>query len=168
MAGIEVRFRFGEIVDLANNIPNIVPAVERRLDDIGLEMADRGADLVRQKMRRSSGRGQRSVGVKVTGRQFSFGSPLIHVLVMDQGRRPGATMPPKGALLPWMRRKGIPDRDEYPIRRAIGKRGIKGDHTFAQVRSSLQPEVARQLGSVELDILAAMEGKSTSGRGRKR
>lgn len=156
MAGIETRFRFGEIRDLADNIPSIVPAVERRLDDIGLAMADKGADLVRSKMRKATGRGQRSVGVRVTGRQFAFGSPLIHVLVMDQGRRAGAPLPPKGALLPWMRRKGIPERDEYPIRRAIAKRGIKGDHTFAQVRGVLQPEVAQRLGDVELDIMAAM------------
>jgi hypothetical protein len=163
MAGLEVRFRFGAIKDLASNIPDIVPAVDARLDAIGLEMADKGVDMIRSRMRVSSGRGQRSVTSKVTGRQFAFGSPLIHVRVMDKGRAPGAKMPPKGALLPWMRRKGIDARDEFPIRRAIGTRGIPGDHQFAQVRNELKPEVESKMGEVKADIISAMVESITLG-----
>lgn len=156
MAGLECRFRFGAIKDLAANLPNIVPVTEANLDRVGLEMADRGVNLIRQRMRVASGRGQRSVQAKVTGRQFAFGSPLIHVRVMDQGRRKGAKMPPRGALLPWMRRKGIPERDEYPIRRAISKRGITGDKVFAQVRRELKADVETRFEGIKFDIEEAM------------
>lgn len=156
MAGISATFRFGAIKDLAKNFPDIVPSTERALERIGEDMADRGANMVRERMRVASGHGQRSVGVKVTGRQFSFGSPLIHVRVMDQGRRAGAAMPPKGALLSWMRRKGIPASDEYPIRRAISVKGIEGDHVFAKVRGELKNEVEERFVELRLDVLRAL------------
>lgn len=64
-----------------------------------------------------------SVSVEVGPRVGDPGIAPID-LVVDQGRRPGAPMPPKGALLGWMSRHGVPERAEYPIRRAIGRRGI--------------------------------------------
>lgn len=47
-----------------------------------------------------------------------------HAEVIQKGRRPGAAMPPKGVLLPWMGRHGIPPEAEFVVRRAIGRRGI--------------------------------------------
>lgn len=45
-------------------------------------------------------------------------------VTLEHGRRPGAKMPPKGVLLPWMARHGIPEEAEYPIRKKIGKEGL--------------------------------------------
>ncbi len=47
-------------------------------------------------------------------------------VTLENGRRPGATMPPGGALIPWMQRHGIPEEAEYPIRKKIGERGMAG------------------------------------------
>jgi len=50
-----------------------------------------------------------------------------HFFFVNQGRKPGK-MPPKGAtsLLQWMAFKGIPPQREFLVRRAIGRKGIKG------------------------------------------
>lgn len=44
---------------------------------------------------------------------------------IDQGRTPGKPGPPKGALLDWMRRKGIPAKRESFIQKRVGIKGIK-------------------------------------------
>ena len=58
------------------------------------------------------------------------GTPMIYGAVLNYGRRPGAKMPPKDALLIYMRRHGIPEELEFVVRRAIGRHGIKADHFF--------------------------------------
>ena len=45
---------------------------------------------------------------------------LSHGEIIENGRRPGK-MPPKGSLLPWMRRHGIDASAEYLIRRAVNR-----------------------------------------------
>lgn len=62
-----------------------------------------------------------------------IGDPGVEVYEMEVelGRRPGAKMPPKGALLPWMAIRGIPEEAEFPIRRKIGEEGYRGQpHPF--------------------------------------
>jgi hypothetical protein len=46
-------------------------------------------------------------------------------VVIEGGRRPGAKMPPSDVLIPWMQRHGIPEEAEFPIRRAIGAKGLQ-------------------------------------------
>jgi len=50
-------------------------------------------------------------------------SPLKYAPAVEWGRTPGEAMPPKGALLGWMKRHGIPDEYEDNIRFAIHARG---------------------------------------------
>lgn len=96
-----------------------------------------------------------TVSVEVGPRVGDPGIAPIDVTV-DEGRKSGSTMPPRGALLPWMGRHGIPERAEFPIRRAIGRRGIPAT-PFIDVsleRSRVVPEeieevtqfVVRQFG----------------------
>ena len=49
---------------------------------------------------------------------------------VERGRKAGARPPPARALAPWVRRAGLPPGTEYPIARAIGRRGIKGKFMF--------------------------------------
>jgi hypothetical protein len=82
-----------------------------------------------------------------------------HAAVMENGRRPGAKMPPRGVLLGWMGRHGIPERAEYAIRRAIAVKGIKADHNIEQTRDSLVPEIDADLRRVLGPIVrVALEG----------
>lgn len=51
--------------------------------------------------------------------------------VVDEGRRPGAKMPPSNALLPWVLSKNIkignstPEQTAFVVARSIGIKGIK-------------------------------------------
>lgn len=58
--------------------------------------------------------------------EASIGSNQQYADVVELGRRPGSAPPPPGALLPWMRRHGIPPEKEYVIRMRIGRFGVDG------------------------------------------
>lgn len=66
------------------------------------------------------------------GRVFSS---LPYAIVIDQGRAPGARMPPADALVPWVKRilnAGGTDEEvrsvAFVVARAIGRKGIKATH----------------------------------------
>lgn len=65
------------------------------------------------------------------GVQSMIGVGAEYGIVMELGRRPGAKMPPQGALLGWMGFKGIPPELEFVVRRGIARHGIK-PHPFMQ------------------------------------
>lgn len=87
------------------------------------------------------------------------GSPAEHALVMHEGRRPGQKAPPAGALVNWMRFKGmelgeLDEKTGYHTRElrlaiAIGRRGIKGrpflTKAVQQVRGSILDIYARAI-----------------------
>lgn len=50
-----------------------------------------------------------------------FGASAEYAIYVDRGRGPGK-MPPQGALLGW---GGVTEENEFVVRRAIGRRGIK-------------------------------------------
>lgn len=57
--------------------------------------------------------------------------------VIEEGRRAGKTMPPKGSLTRWIEVKfGLDtvaaERIEYVVRRKIGKKGFEGAHMFTE------------------------------------
>lgn len=53
------------------------------------------------------------------------GTNVLYARVVEEGRAAGTHMPPGGVLLGWMRRKGIDETLEYPLRRVIGRHGTK-------------------------------------------
>jgi len=69
--------------------------------------------------------------------------------VVEEGRRPGAPMPPKGSLLNWMKAKGIDPKAEFVIRRAIGRRGIPG-------RWMMRDALAKNRAGIEAEFQAAI------------
>jgi len=89
---------------------------------------------IQQAMAVDSGRGRDSVlPTPITGAlpgnlRGTVGSAEVHVLVMERGRTPDSRMPPIGPIQLWMTRHGIPITPEsvFLIRRAIGRRGIRG------------------------------------------
>jgi len=66
------------------------------------------------------------------------GTNITYARVMEEGRRPGAPMPPPGSLLPWMGRHGIDLSLEYVIRRAIARKGIVGKRYMQQALEAAQ------------------------------
>lgn len=85
----------------------------------------------------SQGTGGQIEGVLANSRDYA---PAV-----NEGRRPGAPMPPPGVLLPWLKRHGIEATAEYPIRRAIARRGIPG-------RQMTQKAVATILQRLDGDL----------------
>jgi hypothetical protein len=84
----------------------------------------------------------REVGGGVRG---AWGTNLPYAKTMEEGRRPGAPMPPSGVLLGWMRRHGIDERFEFVVRRAIGRRGIAGKHYMKRAHDEVRPFIQREL-----------------------
>lgn len=78
-------------------------------------------------------------------------------VVIEGGRRPGSRMPPPGVLLPWMARQGIPDEAEYPIRKAIGEKGLQSQPfpyiTPAKERTAAALKAADRVLTFVLDAL---------------
>lgn len=68
--------------------------------------------------------------VEITGEVYTTEPNQAKAAVIEFGRTPGRKMPPRGALLGWMRRHGIPDDAEFLVRRKIARDGIPGKFPF--------------------------------------
>lgn len=95
----------------------------------------------------------------LTGRIFSS---LPHAIVIDQGRTPGARMPPPAALETWVRRVLNVGGSEAEVRtvawlvaRSIGRNGIKARHFIEAGVSKWTNERADALWQAMADAMAA-------------
>lgn len=80
--------------------------------------------------------------------------------VIEEGRRPGARMPPPQVLLPWVRRKLKATAREAPsvaflVARAIGRRGLPGHHVLRGASPEIERFVAEEVGH---SVREALEG----------
>lgn len=87
------------------------------------------------------------------------GDPKVepYDVVVDQGRAAGKKAPPPGVMVPWLKRHGLPETAEYPVRMKIAREGIAaapyieitGDRTAAVLREADQvlTFVRQQFGS---------------------
>ena len=76
----------------------------------------------------------------------SAGSPQPYAPVMEEGRRPGAKMPPVDAIKLWVVRKlGIPPEEAdgvaFVIARSIARKGIEGKHMFKEGLEASEPHI---------------------------
>lgn len=62
---------------------------------------------------------------------------------VEFGRRRGARRPPTSALIPWMKRHGMPASGAFALARAIGRRGIKPNPFMARGFKSARRAVDR-------------------------
>jgi phage gpG-like protein len=86
------------------------------------------------------GQARRSITTTATAQKGTIGTNLVHAIVHGEtGRRAGAPMPPKGALLAWMASKGIPEDREFVIRRAISRNGIPASNSFTKSFQANEP-----------------------------
>ena len=80
------------------------------------------------------------------------GSPLPYAIVMEEGRKPGAKMPPVDAIKLWVVRKlGIPaqeaDSVAFLVARSIAKKGTKGRHMFKEGLEVSEPHIKQLFDS---------------------
>ncbi|MGD9889692.1 MAG: hypothetical protein AB7R89_25785 [Dehalococcoidia bacterium] len=67
----------------------------------------------------------RSILADIKPLSAEVSTSLAYAQAMEEGRRPGARMPPPAALAGWARRHGY-GGSLFVLARAIGRRGIKG------------------------------------------
>jgi hypothetical protein len=53
------------------------------------------------------------------------GAARAYAVVVHEGRRPGARMPPVEAIRGWLRRVGGDEQMAFPVARSIGRRGTR-------------------------------------------
>lgn len=143
----------------------LTPRGERALR--GMQRADRwlpravheATRLVARRVQREAqrrapvrtGGGRRSIGIRATHRGHAVVTDL-HMLVMDEGRRPGAAMPPVAPIERWARRKLGQRGLGYVIARSIARKGIKPRRFFAaairQVTVIEKPKLDRDVGRI--------------------
>jgi phage gpG-like protein len=100
---------------------------------------------------------RRSITTDVTPFLGSVGSNLPYAPVVEFGREAGKTMPPSGALEPWMRRHGITVA-EFVIRRSIGRRGTPARPYFVPALERNRAGIER-----EFDLAVARALKRLAG-----
>ena len=98
---------------------DFAPVIDRSLTAVEGELRKEGP--------RDTGTGQRGFRKeRATGRAFSLEGAvvnnMIHMAVLDVGRRPGAKPPPPAALAGWARRHGFTG-SLFVLSRAIGRKG---------------------------------------------
>lgn len=107
------------------------------------------------------GRWRNSIATQVDTAAFptwaEVGSNLDYAPFAHNGRRPGR-MPPDAPIRGWARRHGIPASAVFPLRRAIGRRGTKGDKALTKGLNAARPAIR---GFVEL---CAREIEAGAGR----
>ena len=89
----------------------------------------------------------RSWTADVNGMSASVYSPLLSALIEEEGRRPGAKMPPPGALAGWARRHGFPDNAGalFTLARAIARRGRPGRFYLRAAARDLEARLPEML-----------------------
>jgi hypothetical protein len=69
-----------------------------------------------------------------------LGTPLLYGAVMEEGRTPGARMPPPDAIARWVELKMGPGVSPYVVARSIGRKGIKGRHMLRTAVETTRPQ----------------------------
>lgn len=114
----------------------------------------------KQRVRRDTSTLARSLTSEVRGGTSEVrglvGSNLPYAKVVEEGRRAGAPMPPQGALLGWMRRKGIDAEAEFVVRRGIARRGIPARPYLRPAFRETIPEANREFAQIPRRVLAQL------------
>lgn len=146
----EISIDFSEMIDFGQGlmVSERVVAEELRIAMVRSAAAverDAKANVVVD-----TGTLRRSIATEVLPLEARIGSNQQHARPVEEGRRPGAPMPPSGSLLGWMNRHGIPAEAEFVIRRAIARRGIPS-------RPYLVPALESNRRNIEREFAAAAD-----------
>lgn len=92
----------------------------------------------------------------VLGRLVNTIDPVV-MATLEHGRRPGARMAPKGALLDWMAYRGIPAEKEFVIRLYQSMRGTEGLHILDRLMEEEGAVVLEMLEEAVINLLEHMQ-----------
>lgn len=159
VAGIDIDA--SEVAAFASRVGNVRPMLENELE---IAMTRSLAVLQRDAMEATpvaTGTLRRSYALRPAPTAWSGAlvNTATYAKVVEEGRRPGAPMPPQGALVAWMRSKGIDPSLEFVVRRAIGRRGIPARHmmknALAQNRAGIEAEFSAAIARLAQKLRSA-------------
>lgn len=102
------------------------------IDELLVDIGDRVVDKMKDKLA-SYDLGGSDIINNITS-EVKETSPGVFELVfnmpdyavyIDKGRKPGSRMPPQKPIEEWLKKKGIPLRASFAIRKTISARGVK-------------------------------------------
>ena len=125
--------------------------VERAMPQITNLVARRIERIAKKKAPVRTGGGRRSIGTVRATDGHNIVSDL-HMLVMDQGRRPGAAMPPVAPLERWGKRVLGERNLGFVLARSIARKGIKPRKFFTaaikQVTETDAQKTNKEIGTI--------------------
>ena len=137
---MEYQVDLREVLAVATSLSNSGPVIDREiktaLTKSGLVVEGRAKELAPV----DTGKLRQSITTQIRPDSALIGTNLQYAPTMEFGRRPGAAMPPAGALIGWMNRHGMDTRLEFVLRRAIARRGIAEKR---YLRTALEQNTAR-------------------------
>jgi hypothetical protein len=149
-----------ELDDMSRRYAGLVPLMERELTVAMVRSTAQVQHDAQVAVAVDTGNLRRSITTTVTPYVGRVGTNLLYGRVVEEGRRPGAAMPPAGALLGWMRRHGMDARNEYALRLRISRRGIKA-------RPYLKPALEQNRAAINKEFDLALKRVLTQiGSGR--
>jgi hypothetical protein len=118
-----------------------------------------GVDSARAGMPKDIGTGRTSIVSAQRGLMGVVSSPLAHVSIMDQGRRPGAKPPPTTALAGWASRHGFRG-SLFVLARSIGRKGIKGKFFYQKAADKMISAIPAGLAGISVKVQGAWAARS--------
>lgn len=101
--------------------------------------------------------GARSIVSEVQPMMAMVYTPLAYMRVMNDGRAPGARMPPPDALAGWAQRHGFTG-SLFVLARSIGRRGIKGVHFMEKARDAVVAAMPAEIEKAARKVVEQWRG----------
>lgn len=155
---MEIEVDTHELVAMSSRYGNIGPLVAREIKASMLKATLAVERSAKQVVPKDTGNLRRSLTHEVTASGAfvvgKVGSNVPYAKVVEEGRTPGK-MPPEGALLAWMGRKGIPQEREFIIRRAINSRKTPRPYLKPAITANAAA-INREFAGVQKRVLARL------------
>lgn len=153
MSGVRFTVDFSQVQALARRLQvDAMPAMAAEMETAMTRVVLKGERVAKQHAKRDTGENRRRITSTVIresdGVTGIVGTNNPYAPPVEEGRKPGSKMPPKGSLIAWMKRHGMDPKREFVLRRAIARRGIPGDHNLQNTVMSLEPDVRREFAQV--------------------
>lgn len=153
MSGVQFTVDFSQVQALARRLQvDAMPAMAAEMETAMTRVVLKGERIAKQHAKRDTGENRRRITSAVTrdadGVTGVIGTNNHYARPVEEGRKPGSKMPPKGSLIAWMKRHGMDPKREFVLRRAIARRGIPGDHNLQNTVAGLEPDIRREFAQV--------------------
>lgn len=162
----DFRVDVSQLVTLSKRYAGAGPIIEDELVNAGARSMLAVEGLAKKYVKRDTATLQRSITSEAKpyagGVRATAGTNVPYARSVEEGRRPGGRMPPRGILIAsgWLRRHNLPDSAEFPILRAIARRGIPAAPFLGRAFTELKPQIAKEFQAVPGRVFVRLRGAS--------